>query len=229
MIHLVTALLLLAGKQAPGKLELNGERIDVSWSDGDSFKVKSGKFKGSGTRLQGYNTLEKFGPVHKWGGWSPEELFQLALDAGPKAASQDWVCSTDGNKDGYGRLLILCPELTRFMVLEGYAMAYSVEGTPDPELIALQQKAIANKAGIWKKGAPRGIITSLHSVDEDGGKAGVTYNRVVDTKTGAALKREHKNKYESCQEVCETTEGDISCMIYVPFENRYKNKPSCLR
>jgi hypothetical protein len=61
------------------------------------------------------------------------------------------------------------------------------------------------------------------------GTKGVTaYNRVADTRTGAAAKREHQNRYDTCQEVCEKTEGEESCMVYVPFEKRYKHRPECL-
>ncbi len=82
---------------------------------------------------------------------------------------------------------------------------------------------------MWKKGTTKGLISSLHSVGEEEGRADVAYNRVVDTRTGAAFKREHHKKYETCEEVCETTDGDTSCMTYVPFERRYKDQPPCLR
>lgn len=29
--------------------------------------------------------------------------------------------------------------------------------------------------------------------------------------------------------MCLDTDGTQSCMVYVPFENRYRNKASCLR
>src|SRR6185295_19243287 len=131
---------------AEGTIVLNGERTEVNWTDGDSFKIRDGQYKGAGTRLQGYNTLEAYGPVHRWGGWTAQELFELAEESAPHAAEKTWDCRTDGNKDGYGRLLINCPELTRRMVLDGYAMVYSVDDKPvDAELLALQQQAIKNK------------------------------------------------------------------------------------
>jgi endonuclease YncB( thermonuclease family) len=215
---------------AYASLVLNGEKTDVHWTDGDSFRIRSGQFKGKGTRLQRYNTLEAYGPVHRWGQWTARELFEIAEQSAPKAASKEWECTTDGKEDGYHRLLIDCPELAKFMVREGYAMAYAVEGTrPDPEVVAAQQEAIKAKAGMWKKGAVKGVISSLHSVDEADGSPDVAYNRVVNTADGTAIKREHHAKYETCQEVCETTDGETSCMIYVPFERRYKNPPACLR
>ncbi|MBL8950177.1 MAG: thermonuclease family protein [Myxococcaceae bacterium] len=215
---------------APGTVVLNGEKTQVNWTDGDSFKLKEGKFKGSGTRLQGYNTLEAYGPVHRWGEWTTHELFELAEDSAPHAAMKTWECTTDEKKDGYGRLLINCPELTKHMILDGYAMVYSVDGPVDEQLLALQQQAIKNKAGMWKKGAPKGLVTSLHSLGEpDSNGATTAYNRVADTRTGAAVKREHQVRYDTCQEVCEETDGDKSCMVYVPFEKRYKNRPDCLQ
>jgi hypothetical protein len=32
------------------------------------------------------------------------------------------------------------------------------------------------------------------------------------------------DSYRECEEVCD---GD-SCMVYVPYERRYKNQPNCL-
>lgn len=215
---------------ALGTVVLNGEKIQVNWTDGDSFKIKEGKFKGAGTRLQGYNTLEAYGPVHRWGEWTAHELFELAEDSAAHAAMKTWECTTDEKKDGYGRLLVNCPELTKHMVLDGYAMVYSVDGPVDPALLELQQQSIKNKSGMWKKGAPKGVVTSLHSLGEPDSNGAVTaYNRVADTRTGAAAKREHQQRYDTCQEVCEETDGEKSCMIYVPFEKRYKHRPDCLK
>jgi endonuclease YncB( thermonuclease family) len=209
---------------------LNGDKTDVHWTDGDSFKIRSGPYKGHGTRLQRYNTLEAYGPVHRWGEWTAQELFEIAEQSASKAATQEWACTTDGKEDGYHRLLIDCPELAKFMVREGYAMAYAVDGAkPDPDVVSAQQAAIKDKAGMWKKGVVKGVISSLHSIGEEEGSADVAYNRVVNTADGTALKREHHAKYDTCQEVCETTDGEKSCMIYVPFERRYKNQPPCLR
>ena len=75
-----------------------------------------------------------------------------------------------------------------------------------------------------------GVITSLHSLGEDGDdEQAETYNRVVDTRTGQALKRVHAQRYETCQTVCETTDGQRSCMVYVPFKKRYRGQPDCLK
>lgn len=218
------------GHAAKGSLLLNGEATRVRWSDGDSFKIQSGPHEGRGTRLVGFNTLEAYGPVHRWGSWTPQELYAIAKASSAIAGSREWVCTTDGKADGYGRLLVDCPELSEEMIRQGHALAFAVEGTSPQTLLDAQREAMASGRGIWAKGVVNGVLTSLHSVGEDGDDAdGKAYNRVVDTRTGAATKRQHQRRYETCQEVCETTDGDESCMTYVPFKRRYKNKPDCLK
>ena len=81
---------------------------------------------------------------------------------------------------------------------------------------------------MWAKGVVNGVISSLHSLGEDGDAQTESYNRVVDTRTGQALVRKHSNTYATCQTVCEETDGDKSCMIYVPFKRRYHGQPDCL-
>jgi hypothetical protein len=109
-------------------------------------------------------------------------------------------------------------------------MVYAVEGTtPDPKAMAAQAEAMKEKRGMWKKGVVKGVITSLHSSAEEAHEGDTAYNRVVDTRTGQALKRAHTTSYKTCEEVCLETEGDTSCMIYVPFDHRYKHKPDCLK
>lgn len=211
-----------------GSIVLNGEKTEVRWTDGDSFNFKSGPHKGKGTRLQGYNTLEAFGPVHRWGEWTAKELYDIAKGASQVAATQEWECTTDGKEDGYHRLLVNCPKLTEEMILKGVAMPYSVDGSSTPELLAAMKRAQAEKAGMWAKGVAKGIVTSVHSWGEEG-QHGDPYNRVLDTRTGKAEVRKHQKRYETCEEVCEETDGDKSCMVYVPFEFRYRNQPDCLR
>jgi endonuclease YncB( thermonuclease family) len=215
---------------ARGEVVLNGVRTAVHWTDGDSFKVQAGPFTGKGTRLVGYNALEAFGPVHSWGEWTPEELFALASDSARVAASEAWVCATEGQEDGYHRLLVRCPELALAMAAQGHGMAYSVEGdTPDPAVLAAQREAMAARRGMWRKGVVAGVVTSVHSLGEAGEEgAGRAYNRVADTRTGLAHRRAHQRTYATCERVCEETEGQRSCMVYVPFERRYRHRPGCL-
>jgi micrococcal nuclease len=200
LLALLTAPALAGGPHPGGSITLNGEETSVRWSDGDSFHIKSGKYEGKGTRLQGYNTLEVFGPVHRWGDWKPSELYEVAKGSAKIAASKDWVCTTDGKADGYGRLLINCPELTVEMVRQGSAMVYAVEGTePDAKAMAAQAEAMKEKRGMWKKGVVKGVITSLHSSAEESHEGDTAYNRVVDTRTGRALKRAHTTSYKTCE------------------------------
>jgi endonuclease YncB( thermonuclease family) len=216
---------------ASGFIVLNGERTEVRWTDGDSFKIKDGARKGMGTRLVGYNTLEAYGPVHQWGEWTAQELFELAKASSAVAASKEWECTTDGKVDGYKRLLVKCPKLAPEMARAGHALAYAVDGEKvEPETLAAQAEAMKAKRGMWEKGTTNGVITSLHSVGEDGDESEPeAYNRVVDTRTGAALKRKHAERYESCQNVCLETDGQKSCMVYVRFKHRYRGQPDCLR
>ncbi|MCC6336788.1 MAG: thermonuclease family protein [Myxococcales bacterium] len=217
-------------KDGEGALLLNGERTEVRWTDGDSFKVKSGKYQGRGTRVSGYNALESFGPVHRWGEWTSRELYEQAKSLKKVAARGEWTCTTDGKADGYGRLLVVCPDLAVALIRDGQVMAYAVEGgEPLPGTLEAQAEAMKAKRGIWAKGHVNGVVTSLHSVGEEGSTEPQAYNRVVDTRTGQALKRAHTKTYAVCEEVCEDTDGERSCMVYVPFERRYKHKPDCLK
>ena len=52
---------------------------------------------------------------------------------------------------------------------------------------------------------------------------------VLDTRTGLALKRAHTKTYATCEWACEVTDGETSCMRYVPFAHRYRYKPDCLK
>ena len=113
------------------------------------------------------------------------------------------------------------------LVRQGLAMVYAVEGPADPALLSLQREAQRRRTGIWAKGVPRGIVTNVHSAAENSG--GSAYNRVVDTRTGIARSRPHSVAYATCEAVCEETDGDRACMVYVPFERRYRHKPRCLR
>lgn len=217
-------------KSAKSALFINGERAVVNWSDGDSFKILEGPYAGSGTRLVGYNTLESYGPVHRWGQWTAQELYEIAKTSKHLGASREWNCKSDGKLDGYRRVLIDCPDAAKEFIRQGHGMAYAIEGMKaDPELLAAQREAQEKKAGIWAKGVPNGIVTSLHAVGEEGGQGDTAYNRVLDTRTGDALKRKHKDRYETCQEVCVETDGNSSCMVFVPFQNRYKNRAECLK
>ena len=89
----------------------NGVATPVYFNDGDSFRPQSGPLKGQQSRLSGYNTMESFGSVHKWGAFNAHELYVNAKQATLEARRGVWHCDTDGKKDGYGRLLLFCKDL----------------------------------------------------------------------------------------------------------------------
>jgi micrococcal nuclease len=201
---------------------LDGKMIPVNWDDGDTFSTPDRSLR---ARLVGYNTLESYGPVHRWGEWSPVELFALAEDAGVRARSQVWSCTKQAGGGGYGRASVDCPGLRTALLQEGLAHTFGVEGTASPADTATQAKAMAAKAGMWAKGIPEGIVTSAHSIDERA-EASSTYDRVCSTSTGLAAKIEHTQTHAPCTEVCH--QG--SCLLYVPYAQRYgENQADCLR
>ena len=67
-----------ASAEPASKVFINGRATPVYFNDGDSFKPLSGPFKGSQSRLAGFNTLESFGSVHSWGGWTEKEMWVIA-------------------------------------------------------------------------------------------------------------------------------------------------------
>ncbi|MBL9038534.1 MAG: thermonuclease family protein [Archangium sp.] len=214
---------------AMGAVMVNGQRTEVHWSDGDSFTFESGPYKGQGTRLVGYNTLEAYGPVHRWGSWTREELYTVAKGGADVAAAKVWECTTDGDQDAYRRVLVDCPDLALEMVKKGHGLAYAVKGRPSPKLLDAMHQAQRAKRGMWAKGVPRGLVTSLHSFAENAGSQYKTSsNRILDTRTGEAPLRKHTDNYATCEEVCIETGDDFSCMVYVPFERRYRDQPACL-
>jgi micrococcal nuclease len=213
---------------APGRVLLDGQPTEVRWTDGDSFHVDSGPLKGFGARLQGYNTLETYGPVHRIAGMAPEALEAIAASTAALLAGSTWRCTTEGKRDGYGRALVACPEAAAAVVRAGHAMVYAVDARPDPALLALQREAQAAGRGMWGGGVPPLIISSLHSGEERGLKGKPPYDRLVDTRTGETRLRHHRASYQACQEVCVGVGPERSCMVYVPFERRYRDRPSCL-
>lgn len=206
-----------------GTLVLDGQELHVSWNDGDSFSFKKGRGRRNRARLQDFNTLENYGPVHRWGGWSAWELYALSLEPAKIAASKRWRCTSTKGSDAYGRLLVRCPDLARELVKQGQAMVFAVDAAPAKDLLSLQRDAQKAKAGMWRKGVPPLLITSAHSVLEGKG-----YNRIVDTKTGEATAVGHGEAFETCDQVCTGAGGDASCLLYVPFKRRYAAPPPCL-
>jgi endonuclease YncB( thermonuclease family) len=138
------------GKKGWGVIYLNGHATVVRWSDGDSFRFKSGEYDDNGVRLQRYNTLESFGPVHRWGTWTGQELYGIAKSSRFVASEKDWHCTTDGSRDGYGRVLVDCPDVAEHMVQQGHAHVFAIDTAADPDLLKLQATAQENGVGIWR-------------------------------------------------------------------------------
>jgi hypothetical protein len=202
---------------------LDGVSLDANWDDGDTFSAihpeTGNKIK---ARLSGFNTLESYGPVHRWGDWTSKELYGISKEAGVFARKKTWTCTDTKKGGGYGRLLVDCPDLRKEILEAGLATPFSIgSAAPQEDLDALN-RGISAKNGMWVKGTPQFMISSLHSQDEKPDND--AYDRVCDMSTGACEKRLHQNTYEVCQEVC----IEDSCMIYVPFSLRYRNKAACL-
>lgn len=219
---------------------LDGRTVRVAWTDGDTFAVRDddraanrgGRQKSTSARLVGVNALESYGPVHRWGDWSARELLDEARTARKLAASRTWTCTSAGRRDRYGRILARCPDLERALVFAGLAHVMAVDDPPDPELVRLQREAQKAGRGIWRGGVPPRIVTSAHAGGEhdrgDGRGGGPGYDRIVDTRDGTSIVREHRNTYRVCEEVCVGDGRDRACMVYVPAERRFNNRPPCL-
>lgn len=214
---------------ARAAIVLDGAATPVRFTDGDSLVIEAGPLAGTRARLLGVNALETFGPAHRWGAWSPVELLRVARAAAPRAAAGRWRCTTAGARDGYGRLLVACPDLALALVGEGLAMVFAVDARADPALLAAQRAAQEAGAGMWAKGVPARIVTSVHSAGEPGLGARGPYDRLADTRTGEAIAVHHARAYRICEEVCHGEGAARSCLLHVPFARRYRGRPACLR
>ena len=213
-----------AAPSGKGRVQIDDTYHEVTWSDGDSFRITSGRMRGQRVRLLGYNTLESYGPVHKWGEWNEWALYRLAKDAKQVATRETWECKSLDIKDRYSRLLVRCPKLIEAMINTGMGHVFEVEAKPEVKLLMLQADAIKRRVGMWSRGAPTGLLTSIHSHDEKPGQP--AYNRVASLKTGEAKKLLHSNTYKACEWVC----AQGSCLLYVPYQQRYgDDRPKCLR
>jgi micrococcal nuclease len=181
---------------------INGVPSPVFFNDGDSYRVFGGEFRGTQCRLAGFNTLESFGPVHRWGDWHPYELFVNAKQATLNARRGVWHCTTEGDRDTYGRLLLDCPDLAVDQIRRGLAHAMQIDDTPSrPEYLRAQQEAIREGRGMWAHGVPDYVMTSTHSRDEDLGREW-HYNRLVSTRDGHSESQRHRETYGECEWVC---------------------------
>lgn len=195
-------------------VNLDGKDILVYFNDGDTFQFQINNQKTS-ARLEGFNALESYGPVHQWGAWTAEELYDNAKAATKNARAGNWHCHTAGPSDTYGRAIIDCPDLAQDQIQKGLAHAMFVnKKNTHQELLTIQAAAIHSKVGMWKKGVPDFILTSAHS------KA---YDRFVSVLDGHSIVRNHINAYETCEIVkYSPNKAQIaSSLVYIPFEKRY--------
>jgi endonuclease YncB( thermonuclease family) len=203
-----------------GSVMLDGVKTAVHWDDGDTFLVPSTRLK---ARLDGYNTLESYGAVHRFGP-GEKALFGISKRATELARSQAWRCEIQEGSGGYGRKRVDCPDLRKAMLEQGLAHVFAIGDDAEPADLEAQRVGIEARVGMWVEGAPKGIVTSAHSLDEKPGQQ-ETYNRVMNLETGAAPKVMHKNVYAACDWVC----VDDACLLYVPYTQRYgPNRASCL-
>lgn len=211
---------------------LNDSKTKVFFNDGDTLRVESGPFLNERVRIEGFNALESYGPVHSWASFNEHELYEIAKKATEFARSGGWHCKINQQRDTYGRLLGVCDDLAKNLIRNGLAHAYSAdEEKANPEYLDEQKKAQQEKLGLWRKGVPQYIITSLHSADENAKNKNKnkknTYNRLISAIDGHSKKWQHNDIYKTCQKVCIADVG--SCLIYVPFEFRYGvDKAHCL-
>jgi endonuclease YncB( thermonuclease family) len=208
---LVSALPAFAEQPGTAKAYLNGVATPVFFNDGDSFRILAGEHQGSQCRLAGFNTLESFGAAHSWGTWTPGELYRNAKMATMSGRRGVWHCESDLSRDGYGRMLWWCKDLALSQVKNGYAMAMSVTEEPaDPDVIAVQNEAIAAKRGMWAHGVPDYVMTSNHSFSEN---FPGNYNRLVSTVDGRSKKWLHQQNYAECQTPCAPSEDPDATKI----------------
>ncbi len=217
---------LLAAALGASTVVLDGAPTPVRWTDGDTFRALDGPHAATAARLAGSNALEAYGPVHRWGSWTGAELLGIAKAATRRAAGREWACSSAGERDRFGRLLVSCPDLAADLVGAGLAMVFAVGEAPDSGLLERQREAQRRGLGMWAKGVPRRIVTGVHSAEEPGGG----YQRLADTATGTTEVRRLRRRIRTCTEVCAGRGRNRSCLVYVPFARRYgPDRASCLR
>ncbi len=193
-----------AAAQPETLVVVNGAPAAAWFNDGDTLQLRDGPLALQRARLAGVNALESYGPVHQWLGFTAEELLVVAKQAALTARRGVWRCRIDPRqRDGYGRLLAHCPDLAETLLRQGLAHAYGLERPAPPSLLAAQQEAIAARRGLWAKGVPALLVTSVHSTDERLGH-GPCYHRVVSTSDGTAWPWRHRERLRPCQRFCLT-------------------------
>lgn len=196
------------------RIVLDGREVHVRWADGDSLRIESGPLADEGARLAEFNTLESYQPVQRWGSWTYSQLAEVNSRATALARSQPWECSSTSQSGGFGRILIECPALRDEMLNRGLAHLFTIHTPFDAPILDRQRAAQESARGIWARGVPSGIVTSVSSTADGHDR---TFDRVVDTTTGQADRAFHDHAYETCQEVCHQD----ACMRYLPHDQRF--------
>ena len=113
-ILLALCLVTFTSEAAPsgkGRVLIDDTYHDVSWSDGDSFGITSGRMRGQRVRLLGYNTLESYGPVHKWGDWNEDfRLYQIC-----HIAYISYICSKLSDTECADSGKIICSKWKKYV------------------------------------------------------------------------------------------------------------------
>ncbi len=203
------------------QLIIDGETVSVHWPDGDSLDIEDGRYRGQSARIAGYNTLEGYGAVQRWGDWSYTDLAEASSPSTDLARSQAWTCTNTGEEGAYNRILLECEPLMMEMLRRGLAHLFTIHDPISAAAIAAQQDAQRARRGIWAQGVPEAILTSVTST-ADGNRT--TFNRYVDTRNGQAERDFHDEQYAPCEDVCRSG----SCMRYLPHDRRFgRNRLRC--
>jgi len=205
-----------------GRVVVNSMDMTVSWSDGDSWTFLDGRFAGKDARLVGYNTLENWGPCHRWGDWTGAELLELADAATVAAAKGTWNCSASGKRDSYGRVLVACPDAALSLIEDGLAHVYAFKEEAEPRLLLAQKEARLDGRGMWAKGRPETLLTNVSGTD------GGVWMSTIEARTGQWSGKSYQQEVTICGELCVGNALTGSCMLYVPYSNRYTNRPECI-
>ncbi len=209
-------------------LDLNGAATSVVWTDGDTFTFRDGPRRGLEARLMGVNALETYGPVHRWGDWRPEDLLTLARHSADVVAGAAEACRASGKKDKYGRLLVDCPDGRAELLRTGHGHLYPFDRDAAPGDIALQADARRERRGMWARGVPTEIVTRVDAATAENGWTAA--NWVVSTDDGRSRRVGHREEHAVCDEVCVGRPPAVpSCLVWVPWERRYTNRPPCLQ
>lgn len=196
------------------QIVLDGIETAVHWPDGDSLNIESGPHSGRGGRIAGYNTLEAYGNVQRWGEWSYEGLADVRAASKDLARSRAWTCTTTGQTGGFDRLLLECAELRDTIVGAGLAHLFTIHDRLPSSAIDAQAGAREARRGMWAQGVPDQVLTSVTSTADGHSR---TFDRYVDPVTGQAERAFHDEAYASCAEVCRFG----ACMLYIPQDRRF--------